>query len=470
MNKAKLLKIGIPVAVAVVAVAGALIYFLGGSTSDTLVPVETVSNIVGMNGGLQNRYAGVVEAQDTLEIELDSSMTFGECYVEVGEEVSEGQKLFSYDTDALELELEQLSLDIERAESGVKTTASTISDLKALLKKATTDAAKLNYSQQIQSYELEQKQAEYDIKSKKLERDKLSDKIDNAIVTAEMAGIIQSISSTTSSGNEYNYGESTSNAYITILAAGEYRIRGNINELNVYDLETGSAVIIRSRLDDSVTWTGVIDNVDIDNPVENSGDNYGYYMSSSDETTSSTKYPFYITLDDAEGLLLGQHVYIEPSSGAGDSNAIWLSEYYIIQEETEDGGAYVWAANSRDKLEKRSVTLGEYNELECKYEILDGLTPEDEIAWPTDELSAGMSVTREGFVEGDSNGNIEDGNVEGDYTNEDDGIVYGDDDIVSGGDDIVSVDDGTVYREDDAVAPDTGTSGSTSAASGTNLG
>ena len=48
------------------------------------------------------------------------------------------------------------------------------------------------------------------------------------------------------------------------------------------------------------------------------------------------------------------------------------------------GDPYVWAANDKDRLEKRYVTLGGYDEMQMAYEVLEGLTVEDEIAYPSE--------------------------------------------------------------------------------------
>ena len=53
---------------------------------------------------------------------------------------------------------------------------------------------------------------------------------------------------------------------------------------------------------------------------------------------------------------------------------------------------YVWIANGQNKLEKRDVILGQYDENLGEYEIADGLSEKDKIAFPTDELKEGMSV------------------------------------------------------------------------------
>ena len=69
-----------------------------------------------------------------------------------------------------------------------------------------------------------------------------------------------------------------------------------------------------------------------------------------------------------------------------------IPEYYIGFD--EDGETFVWAADSRDKLEKRTVTLGVYDEMMGCYEIVDGLTDADYIAFPMEDLEPGQSVER----------------------------------------------------------------------------
>ena len=94
-------------------------------------------------------------------------------------------------------------------------------------------------------------------------------------------------------------------------------------------------------------------------------------------------------LDSSDGLLLGQHVYIEPDLGQSDSpTGIQLPAGFINDA---DASPWVWAQGSNGKLEKRSVTLGEYNGELDTYAVTDGLTASDYIAYPDDTLKAGMS-------------------------------------------------------------------------------
>ena len=109
-----------------------------------------------------------------------------------------------------------------------------------------------------------------------------------------------------------------------------------------------------------------------------------------DGMTTASKYPFYIELDDTDGLMLGQHVYIEPDKGEGDEAPAgpMLPMYYIQYE--EDGSAFVWAAGKNDKLEKRPVTLGVQDDMMGTCEIAEGLELTDYIAFPQEGMTEGQ--------------------------------------------------------------------------------
>ena len=89
------------------------------------------------------------------------------------------------------------------------------------------------------------------------------------------------------------------------------------------------------------------------------------------DTQSASKYPFYVDLDSVDGLILGQHVYIELDQGQEEvKEGLWLYGSYIVQDEDTP---YVWAANEKDRLEKRYIELGEYDADMDEYEIVSGL-------------------------------------------------------------------------------------------------
>ena len=110
------------------------IYFLlhafqTGSSSETIY-VQKVSTVTG-SSYTENRYSGVVESQETLDINQDSSKTIADVYVEAGQEVKKGDKLFSYDTTEASNSIAQKKLDIEAQNNEIEAQNNTIADYRA---------------------------------------------------------------------------------------------------------------------------------------------------------------------------------------------------------------------------------------------------------------------------------------------------------------------------------------------------
>lgn len=392
-------KIGVIVAAGVIAVAaviGGIWYFgkgnSGSGKSADKVFVQKVSEIDKWNTGVNSSYSGIVESQETWDVNKDTERQVKEVLVAVGDTVDVGTPLFTYDTKEAENQIAQTKLEIESISNDISNYNSQIDELQKEKKNAPEDQ-QFEYTTQIQTLQTNIKQSEYDQKSKQADIDKYQQTIDNAVVTSKIAGVIKSINEdgTDASGN--------TTAFITVLATGDYRIKGKIDEQNVSYLTVGQEVIVRSRVDENVTWKGTITAIDTETTADNNSNGSVSYMDGSDSSSEgATKYPFYVTLDSTDGLILGQHVFIEPDYGQTEvKEGIWLDESYIVQD---DGDPYVWAANDRNKLEKRKVELGEYDDTLFKYEIVSGLTEEDYITWPMTGLYEGVTtVTDENEVD-----------------------------------------------------------------------
>ncbi len=395
MSKKK--KIILAVVIIIAAVAVAVGFFLKnklgkGSSGGDAAYVESVQSLMnGVNGGGQNRYMGIVESQDTWDINLNSDQTVKQIFVSVGDEVQEGTPLFEYKTDDLRLQIAQAKLELESIANQITDYNNQIKTLTAEKNAASKDE-QFNYTVQIQSLQTSIKQSEYEQQSKKLEIQKMEDTMSQSTVTSKINGIVKSINE---SGDTDQYGNQQ--PFMSILTTGDYRVKGTVNETNVYSLSEGQSVILRSRVDETKTWTGTIEKIDTEN--KESDNNNGYYDSSSSDN-QSTKYPFYIKLDSADGLMLGQHLYVELDEGQTETkDGIWLYGGYIVQDEDTP---YVWADNGKGKLEKRTVKLGEYDEGMDLYEIKSGLELTDYIAWPVSGFHAGLKTTTnvdEGMVE-----------------------------------------------------------------------
>lgn len=359
------------------------------SDSEDAVYVDSVSMLAGLGSGTGQiqRYGGVVEPQNTWEIKLENERTVKECYVKEGDEVKTGQDLFVYDTTDDEDKLAQAEIDLERCQNDIEVAQSSKAQYEKESKNA-SEEDRLQITNSILQAENQIKQSEYEYKSKELEIEQLKSRIADATVTSDIDGVVKSIRDPNASSSDYS--DSSSDAYITILEVGGYRVKGTVNEQNIDQVTEGMEMIVYSRVDSAVTWKGTISEINRDEGESSSSDYY--YMSSSSDNTSSTNYPFYVELDSSDNMILGQHVYMEPDLGQGDKKeGIWLDDYYFI---TEDDGStyYVWAASSSNTLEKRAVTLGEYDEDMATYQVLEGLTEEDYIAAPDDTMTEGLPV------------------------------------------------------------------------------
>ncbi len=352
--------------------------------------VAELSNLGAIAPG--DRFAGMVVSENVTEIEKDSDKTVENLYVKEGDDVQAGDALFSYDTDQLQLTLDKQRLELEQLKATIEQYESNIADLE---KERNSAADKLAYTVQIQSLQVDLKEAELNLKSKETEVAQSEAIMENTTVIAPVTGRVTAINE---SGYD-NYGNLL--PYITIQQSGSYRIKATLGELQRGGIQEGSRMKIISRTDDSVFWTGKVTLVDYENPSQ--GNEYSmYYYSSSDSMTSSSKYPFYVELDSTDGLLLGQHVYLELDAGEDTAAGLSISAAFVTYD--EEGNPFVWAEKG-GKLEKRAVTMGEYNYMLDTIEILDGLTEEDYIAFPDEEIcTEGASTTH---VQPQSEGEVE---------------------------------------------------------------
>lgn len=353
---------------------------------DALVYVENVGVIV--DGGAiaaHDRFPGLVVSENLTEIWRDSAQAVAELYVEQGQDVNQGALLFAYDSEAMSLEMSKLELERDRLNNTVTTLKTQITQLKNEQKKADKDK-QLSYTIEIQDREFQLKEAEYNVNAKKKEIEQLRTALNNAKVYAPVAGRVVSVndSGIDSTGNPA--------PYITIQQSGSYRIRGTINELNMGMIAEGTPILVTSRTGSDQTWTGVVASMDLESSSQNSVEND--YLNSYSDMTSSSSYHFYVDLDSADGLILGQHVYLELyTEPVTTAEGLWLPEYYLCQ--SPDGMSYVWADDGNDSLVERYVTLGAYDPNACAWEVLDGLTKEDYIAFPSEYCQAGAHTTRD---------------------------------------------------------------------------
>lgn len=357
--------------------AACLALSLGACGSDeNAVYVQSVKTLSGIGAiAPGDRFPGMVVSENITEIQKDNDKVVAETHVKEGDDVVEGQELFTYDMDQLQLTLDKQRLELEQLKATIENYKTQIEDLKKDEARA-TGSAKLQYTIQIQSMQVDLKEAELNLVAKEKEVAQSETMLENVTVVSPVTGRVTGVNE-----NGYdNYGNPL--AYITIQQAGSFRIKGTLGELQRGGIVEGSRMKIVSRTDENVFWFGTVTLVDYESPSQGN-DNNIYIGGVEDPMSSSSKYPFYVELDSSEGLLLGQHVYLELDAGEEASAALSISSAFVCFD--ENGNAYVWAEKN-GKLEVRPVVTGEYNFMLDTMEILEGLTEEDYIAFPNEEL------------------------------------------------------------------------------------
>ncbi len=364
------------------------IYFLFPKESNNQnIYVQKVSTIIG-SSYTENRYSGVVESSETVDINQDGNKSITDMYVEAGQKVSKGDKLFSYDTTEASNSIAQKKLDIEAQNNEIQAQNNTIADYKVELNKG---GDKVEIQARINDASFAIRQAQNTIKATQTEIDQLNKQIENSTVLSTIDGIIKEVNrdgGTDESGNQ--------KPLVSITQTTDFRVKGSISEMGT--ISEGTSVIVRSRVNEDQIYKGTVTKVETD-PQSNSNNNfYG-----ADSSESASKYPFYVSLDNNKGLMLGQHVYIEADNGQSTKKkGIWLDASFIVSD--DNGNSYVWVSE-KGKLKKRKVELGKTDEETYTTKIKSGLSVDDYIAWADDSYSEGMKTTTEYQTETDGDAN-----------------------------------------------------------------
>lgn len=384
---------------------------LGGGAEGT-VYVQSVAEILGVGyAGIHNQYAGVVEAKDVIKINPDKSLTIAQRFVEAGDSVKEGDPLFAYDVDSMTLAYEQLLIDITGLENSIQTDTEELASLEKQIARAKENRV-YELKLQKQTVELNIRKNTYELSDKKQKAEDTKAAIADSVVTSPVTGTIRSVNDESSQNNYYYYGSEQSSDYITIVAGSDFCVKCTVTEQTIHTLSEGMPALIRSRTDENAVYVGTIYKI---NTEPETGNNYYYYDPSNGEQAS--KYAFYVEMDTIEGLLVGQHVYVEPGNdGSGKQAGLMLPEYYLMQEA---GKAYVYVQGSNERIEKREVTLGAYDEETMSYEITAGLSMADKIAYPDESVEVGMKCSTTQYNQDGE------GDVDIDYSDFDDGIDIG---------------------------------------------
>ena len=323
-----------------------------------------------------NQYSGIVESQKIEKYTADSDKKIVETYVNQGDKVNVGDALFRYDSSEATQSIQNANLEIEGIQQSIQSIRNEINELDKRLEEAESEE-KVQIQSDISDKQLEIQQQEYDRQAKQNEMAHLQEEVNQSVVKATLSGIVQSV-------NPDNKEENSQNVYISIIQDENYLVKGMVDEMNVDSLKVDDSVIIRSKTNQNKIWTGKIKKIEMNQEEQQNTD----IQNGSGEQAS--RYPFYIQLDQKKGLILGQHVFIEPDVGQKEKKSeIWLDDGFLIKESKNND--YVWLVE-HGKAKKKSVKVGKTDETLGISEIYAGLKKSDFIIWPEETLKQGQKV------------------------------------------------------------------------------
>ncbi len=266
--------------------------------------------------------------------------------------------------------------------------------------------------QKIKDCELKVKQAQLD-----LEKSKLA--LNNSTVCSTIDGVVRTLT-------DVDTATQSGQPFLVVSGQDQFLIRGSISENYLSDIHVGDSITAMSY-ENGMTYSATISEISTYPLDSNSGMWYG------GGNSNSSNYEFTAIADNAEGLTNGMYLEITLNiPGSASTDALYLYTAYLRED---DGGRYVMKAGLDNRLHKQYLQLGTSIYGGQYYEVKDGLTMNDYIAFPYgSDVREGTRVVVQGTTDppipeegSDSSGSLEedpaaDGATDGVATM--DGAVY----------------------------------------------
>lgn len=371
------------IGVGIVAVVGGIIglnMFMTQSERTTAVSADALQTMTLQGESISDSLivAGKVEPAQVDHIYLD--MTIGEVdevYVEEGEVVEKGDPLFSYKSEALDEQIEQLQRQQQRLN----------------IQKQQLDAQKKRYRDNLTQAEkdlkeakdvgndFEQKQLEdsidqikwqqddlgfqerllsLDIEDNNQQLEKLKKEKEKLVVESQFDGFIQEVNE----AEQHRQGMEQK-PFIVVQSNEASVVRGTMSEYDSVFVKEGQTVIVKAKVLSDLSWKGTIKHVD-HTPIQNNSMGMG-------SGNDITFYAFTVELTEAaDELLHGYNVSIEVLTETKE-DAVLIPFDAIVNDRGTDV-VYVLADGM---LQRREIETGQLTE--NGYEVVDGLAIGDEL-------------------------------------------------------------------------------------------
>lgn len=309
-----------------------------------------------------------------------------EIFVKEGQELTKGQKLFTYDNPELSIQLKQLEIDKKSAQMRYDQGKEKISSLQKEIQKAEDAKSAIEVldplETQLQDLQFQQKTTELEMEKNKLQEEDLQNKQNDLIVYSNGGGIVQKAGKDVGQSTTQAAGAQTS-PIIQIASKDPFIIKGTLTELQKSQIQPNQPIKVTAKAAANKSWTGKITEISQYPTADESEQTIA--ATAGQQTQNISYYNYKASLDSQEGLSPGYHVSIQVNLATKKMLVIPSSS---IVEKGDSRYVYVVKKN---KLHKQTVTTGMGDG--DSTEVIDGLKTGDQIVKnPSANVHDGLEV------------------------------------------------------------------------------
>ncbi|MGX5634111.1 efflux RND transporter periplasmic adaptor subunit [Bacillus thuringiensis] len=338
-----------------------------GDDSQTIKAYETYK-VTEKNIVNTQKFGGEVVPNGIETIVFDPSKGKYQLSVKAGEEVKKGQLLFQYNDTSIKQKNREADSQKRVVERELAMLQKQLDAAKQKLQQDKNVGAEKTILQadeqavQKQEVQLEKQQFEIEKANQILQANK--EMMEELAVTSPVAGVIEKITK--------GADEKTGMNGITVRTDGPLKVKGQLTEYELSQMKVGQEVSITSKTVHGKAWTGTVTEIGT-TPVK-----------SMDENKTISTYPFVVTLNNAEELQTGFHVYI--ISKTGEANGTVVPKSSIVKK----GEKNVVFIVKDGKAKEQPIQIEFETDNEAK---VSGVKKEDHIiSKPEKDVADGMEV------------------------------------------------------------------------------
>lgn len=234
-----------------------------------------------------------------------------------------------------------------------------------------------NSSQEINMVQDEIRTLQLDLKEADLELKKMERDLKRQTIKSTINGIVKTIGDTEKPAQD-------GTPMIFVAGSEGLYVKGNVSEMQLDRVQPGT-ILSGFAYDSGVSFTAEVQEV---SPYPSQEQN--------NETANSSMYPFTAYIEQAEGLKNYSWAELSLDGATGmEGGAIVLDKAFV---RSENGKYYVMLDDGKGRLKKQPVTVSKIVS-GFAYEITEGITLEDKIAFPYGKNVKKGSKTEEGSLE-----------------------------------------------------------------------